>query len=371
MDSGKNRTENRPSKKSDDYLWDGSGEPDPEIQKLESLLGKFRHHSPTPMFPAIVRTRRRTFLPWRLRLFPAFATAAVAVAAIVAVAFFVYRIKPAPTTLAGWDVSEVQGAPRIGRKTLSANEGTGRLGVGQMLETDGQSRASLRADDIGKIQVDPSTRLRLLSMGSGLKRIALDRGTIHTYIWAPPGQFVVDTPSAVTVDLGCAYTLQVDDSGAGIVRTSLGWVGFKLYGHESFIPAGAACATRPKVGPGTPYFEDSSAEFRAALTRFDFEDSTPQQRAHDVAIAVSEARTRDAVTLWHLLARVDKQQRVLVYDRLSQLVPPPASVTKEGILRLDQPMVDQWWNQLGFDDISVWRHWERSWAGTAMPVREK
>jgi hypothetical protein len=240
-----------------------------------------------------------------------------------------------------------------------------------MLETDNQSRASLQEDDTGKIQVDPSTRLRLLSMGSGLKRIALDRGTIHTYIWAPPGQFVVDTPSAVTVDLGCAYTLQVDDAGAGMVRTSLGWVGFKLNGHESFIPAGAACATRPKVGPGTPYFEDSSPEFLAALTRFDFEDSTPKQRAHDVAIVLSEARNRDALTLWHLLARVDDQQRVLVYDRLSQFVPPPATVTKEGILRLDQPMRDQWWNELGFDDISVWRHWERSWAGTATPAREK
>jgi len=240
-----------------------------------------------------------------------------------------------------------------------------------MLETDRQSRASLRADDIGQIQVDPSTRLRLLSMGSGLKRIALDRGTIHTYIWAPAGQFVVDTPSAVTVDLGCAYTLHVDDSGAGMVRTSLGWVGFKLNGHESFIPAGAACATRPKVGPGTPYFEDASAEFRVALTRFDFEDSTPQQRADDVVIVVREARQRDALTLWHLLARVDEGQRVLVYDRLSKLAPPPAGVTQDGILRLDQPMLDLWWNELGFDDISVWRHWERSWAGTATPGREK
>jgi len=371
MDTGKNRTERGPSTKSGDYLWDRSGEPDPEIQKLESLLGKFRHDSPTAVFPAIVPERRWTFFPWRLRLFPALATAAVAVVAIVVVTFLVYRTKPTPTTLAGWDVSEVQGAPRIGRKKLSANEGTSRLGIGQLLETDSQSRASLQADDTGKIQVDPSTRLRLLSMGSGLNRIALDRGTIHTYIWAPPGQFVVDTPSAVTVDLGCAYTLQVDDSGVGMVRTSLGWVGFKLNGHESFIPAGAACATRPKVGPGTPYFEDSSAELRAALTRFDFEDSTPEQRAHDITIVLSEARKDDSLTLWHLLARVDDQQRVLVYDRLSRFVPPPATVTKGGILRLDQRMLDQWWNELGFDDISVWRHWERSWAGAATPVREK
>jgi hypothetical protein len=370
MDTGKNRGENRPSTESGDYLWDRSGEPDPEVQKLESLLGKFRHDSPTPVFPAIVPERRWPLFRGRLRLFPALATAAVAVAAIAGVTLLVYRAKPTPAALAGWDVSEVQGAPRIGRKTLSANQGRSRLGIGQMLETDSQSRASLQQDDTGKIQVDPSTRLRLLSTGSGLKRIALDRGTIHAYIWGTPGQFVVDTPSAVTVDLGCAYTLQVDDSGAGMVRTSLGWVGFKLDGHESFIPAGAACATRPKVGPGTPYFEDSSAEFRAALTRFDFEDSTPEQRVHDVAIVLSEARNRDALTLWHLLARVDDQQRILVYDRLSQFVPPPAAVTKDGILRLDQPMLDQWWNQLGFDDISVWRHWERSWAGAAAPVPE-
>jgi hypothetical protein len=306
-----------------------------------------------------------------MRLFPALATTAVALEVIVVVTFWVYGGKPTPTIVAGWDVSRVEGTPQIERKTINGKEGTSRLGIGQMLETDRQSRASLQADDTGQIEVDPSTRLRLLSMGSRLKRIALDRGTIHAYIWAPPGQFVVDTPSAVTVDLGCAYTLQVDDSGAGLVRTSLGWVGFKLNDHESFIPAGAACATRPKVGPGTPYFEDASAEFRAALTRFDFEDSTPQQHAGDMAIVLGEARKRDALTLWHLLARVEEGQRVLVYSRLRQLAPPPITVTKEGILRLDQPMLDLWWNELGFDDISVWRHWERSWAGKATPVPEK
>jgi len=376
MDTGNNRTENGPPTKSNDYLWDGSGEPDPEIQRLEGLLGKFRHDSPAaPVFPEIVRDRRWKLFPWRfawkLQLFPALATTVAAAAAIAIVTFLVYRMEPAATTVAGWNVSSVEGTPRVGRKTIGGKDGTNRLGIGQMLETDRQSRASLQADDTGQIEVDPSTRLRLLSMGSGLKRIALDRGTIHTYIWAPPGQFVVDTPSAVTVDLGCAYTLQVDDSGAGMVRTSLGWVGFKLNGHESFIPAGAACATRPKVGPGTPYFEDASAGFRAALTRFDFEDSTPQQRADDAAIVLREARKSDALTLWHLLARVAEGQRVLVYDRLSTLAPPPAGVTRDGILRLDQPMLDLWWNELGFDDISVWRHWERSWAGTATPGREK
>jgi hypothetical protein len=369
MDTG--RTENEPRTKSDDYLWDGSGEPNPEIQRLEALLGELRHHSPARIVPEMVLDRRWTFLPRRMRLFPALATTAAAAVAIAVVTFLVLGRKPPPVSVAGWDVSRLAGTPRIGQQDISRKEGTSRLGVGQILETDHQSRASLRAEEIGQIEVEPNTRLRLLTMGAGQKQIALDHGTIHTYIWAPAGQFVVDTPSAVTVDLGCAYTLQVDDSGAGLVRTSLGWVGFKLNGHESFIPAGAACATRPKVGPGTPYFEDASAEFRAALARFDFEDRAPQQSAGDLAIVLAQSRKRDALTLWHLLARVEEGQRVLVYDRLGELAPPPASVTKEGILRLDQPMLDLWWNALGFDDISVWRHWEISWSGAARPGREK
>jgi hypothetical protein len=107
------------------------------------------------------------------------------------------------------------------------------------------------------------------------------------------------------------------------------------------------------------------------LAKFDFERSTPQQRAADLAIVLGESRKRDELTLWHLLTRVDEEQRVRVYDRLEKLALPPATVTKEGILRLDQPMLDLWWNELGFDDISVWRHWERSWGGASTPVREK
>jgi hypothetical protein len=371
MDTANNKADNEPLADRNEYLWDGSGEPDPEIQKLEAMLAEFRHNRPAPVFPEIVPGRRWRLFPWRMPRPAVLATAVAAVVAIVVLTFLIPARKPILTAAGGWDVSRLSGTPRIGPNAIPANQRRSRLDVGQVLETDEQSRASLQAEGIGQIEMEPSTRLRLVAMSEGLKRIALDRGTIHAFIWSPPGQFVVDTPSAMTVDLGCAYTLQVDDSGGGRVRTSLGWVGFKLNGHEAFIPAGAACTTRPKVGPGTPYFEDASADFRAALARFDFEDSAPQLRAADLAIVLAQSRSRDALTLWHLLSRVDEGQRRLVYARLSQFVPAPAGVTREGILRLDQPMLDLWWNALGFDDISIWRHWERSWSGAAAPDRRK
>ena len=367
MDTG-NRLEKHSLEQISDYLWDGTGAPDPEVQRLEALLSSFQHTRPTPVFPAMVSQPRWAWIPWRLRWVPALATIAATVIALAVATLFLHPNKTMPVDVEGWGVSVVEGVPRIGLGTLS-NQNSARLVVGQALETDHESRATLRSDDVGQIDVDANTRLRLLTMGAGLKRIALDRGTIHARIWAPPGQFVVDTPSAMTVDLGCVYTLHVDDSGAGLVRTSMGWVGFKLNGHESFIPAGAACATRPKIGPGTPYFEDASPKLQMALARLDFEDRTQQQRAADVTIILHESRKIDALTLWHLLARVDAADRPRVYDRLQKLAPPSAAVTREGILRLDQPTLDRWWNELGFDDISTWRHWERSWPEASTPGR--
>ena len=368
MDTVNDNSKNEPWADGGDYLWNGSGEPDPEIQSLEALLGKFRHTRPAPILPQMVRKKGWAVVHSRLRLAVFVATAA-AVATIAGVIFLVPRTTPLPVDVAGWEISRVAGSPRIGRNGLTKE--SDHLGVGQVLETDSQSRARLEATNVGQIEIEPSTRLRLLTMGKTLQQVALDRGTIHAYIWAPPGQFVVHTPSAVIVDLGCAYTLHVDDAGAGLVRASLGWVGFKMNGHESFIPAGAACATRPQVGPGTPHFEDAPSELQAALSKLDFDDMTPQQRAKDLATVLAYSRPRDALTLWHLLTRVDPDQRARVFDRLKELAPPPANVTKQGILRLDQAMLDLWWNMLGFDDISVWRRWEHAWSGAATTNREE
>ena len=98
------------------------------------------------------------------------------------------------------------------------------------------------------------------------------------------------------------------------------------------------------------------------MSKFDFAASTPEERSAELSKILAEARQRDALTVWHLLARADESERGLVYDRLATLVPPPSGVTRDGILRLDQKMLDLWWNQLGLGDVSLWRTWERSWS---------
>jgi FecR-like protein len=366
---------------SDDYLWDKSGKPDPEIEALERSLSTLGHQGEPLDLPERIETaapkrdarragwiarivwpREKPALPDDLPVFGVpsrtWAVAAAAMVALGGVALLlVTRLTPA------WPVSRLDGAPRVGARSIEAS---GRLAVGEWLETDASSRARVTVGAIGEVVVEPNTRLRLLEAGDRRQRLHLALGTVMAVITAPPRQFVVETPSARAVDLGCAYTLEVDRTGAALVTVLAGWVSFEHEGREAFIPAGARCATRPGSGPGTPYFTDASAAFKNALTLLDVAPGDPA-RGERLASVLSEARREDAFTLWHLLARSTGAERDLVYARLSDLVPPPAGVTREGILGGDRAMLDRWWDELGFGEMKWWRLWQRSWPTPGGP----
>jgi hypothetical protein len=76
---------------------------------------------------------------------------------------------------------------------------------------------------------------------------------------------------------------------------------------------------------------------------------------------LSQARRRDALTLWHLVQRGTPEERARVFDRMSVLAPPPSGVTRERVLGGDRRSIDLWWNSLGLDTTTWWRMWKKNW----------
>jgi hypothetical protein len=305
----------------EDYLWNRSGEPDAEVAHLERVLGQLR-------WPA--RKRRR----W-----PIVAVAAAAATLIVglsAAVFFRGMHTAGPAT--SWRLSVAGQEPAAVR-------------AGQVI-----THGTIESDFVGEVEIEPESRLRLLGARDGEHRLALDHGTIHALIWAPPAEFVVDTPSAKAVDLGCRYTLRVAPDGAGFLTVEMGWVAFAWKNFESFIPAGAACATRPGRGPDTPHFLDAPEALIIAVARF---DRTQDPQA--LRVALGAARPRDGLTLWHLLERTRGTERAEVFDRFATLVRLPAGVGREAILSGDMKAMDVAWDALELGDTSWWRGWKRDW----------
>lgn len=213
--------------------------------------------------------------------------------------------------------------------------------------TDDSSRARI-ALTIGTVDVEPGSQLRAIAVGGREQRFALERGAITARVDAPPRVFVVETPSATATDLGCAYTLRVDSAGNGELRVTAGVVELGMAGRLAIVPIGARAALRAGVGPGTPTVDDAPAALRTALDAFDFGNGGPGA----LASALAAARPADGLTLWHLLSRAPAPLRGLVFDRLASIVPPPAGVTRDGVLRLDGTMLDAWWDYV---PGTVWR----------------
>jgi len=320
----------------DDYLWDRSGPPDPEIERLERTLAPLRYRHRGDLFGS----RRAPAGRW-------WAMAAAAAVVVGAVALEMRTPLPAATA---WQVDSVHGKASLGSKQAAVAMS---LRAGQTVRTASDTEITFRAEDYGTMQIGPDSELRATTD----RRIELDRGLLHAYIWAPPRQFVVDTPSARAVDLGCQYTITVDASGDGLLRVSTGWVAFQNAGQEAFIPEGAACVTRKRGGPGIPFYEDASEPLRRSLAAFE------QGDAGALGGILAAARPNDGLTLWHLLTRVSESDRGRVFDRFAELVTLPKEVRRDAVLRRDAHAIDLCWDALNLENTEWWRGWEARWGG--------
>ena len=187
------------------YLWDRSGPPDPDVMRLERLLGTLgqaKDGSSAFRFPVRAAAGGPS---------PAFVAVLTAWAAtVMLIVWSSLRVVPQP----GFTVTRLEGTPTIASQPIADQS---QLRVGSWLETNADGRASIDISTIGRVELEPRTRLGLISTRPSQHRLQLVRGTIHALIWAPPGQFAVDIPSSTAVDLGCAYTMTLCPAGTNFV----------------------------------------------------------------------------------------------------------------------------------------------------------
>ena len=145
-----------------DYLWDGSGEADEDVRKLEELLGAFKCPSPRDAGRGWRAAPGEGRLSRLLFLLP---IAAMLLLGIALPAFLAARART-------W---------RTGAVSLYC--------PGAVI----RARAPLRIEtpSIGVVDVAAGSTLRIVDK----RRLALDVGTIHAGTTSPPGIFIVDTPS--------------------------------------------------------------------------------------------------------------------------------------------------------------------------------
>lgn len=241
-----------------------------------------------------------------------------------------------------------------GTWTVAAADGSSRvLATGESLLT-GADSALVTVGRIGQLSVAPGTSVRLLSARISEQRMALARGTIHASISAPPRLFIVETPSGTAVDLGCAYTLVVDSLGNSTIVVTAGWVAFEDGGMQSLIPAGMRAASRRGAGIGTPVMDDAPDSLRVAVAAFDSVASDSS-----LGTILRHTRTRDAVTVWHLVKRTGGSRRARLVTKLVAMVPLPAGVSRAAIEDAEPHAMELYWTMLP-GTLPILSSWQQS-----------
>lgn len=271
------------------------------------------------------------------QLVPATAVLLIAVAALW---FYLRPRGPA------WEVARLTGAPTIGAHAVTH---TAQWRAGEWLTTGATSRALIHVAQFGQVEVDPNSRVQLVKTAANEARLTLARGRLYASLVAPPRLVQIETPAATAIDLGCAYVLEVDEAGGSTLRVTSGWVALARDGRESFVPAGAVARAEADGRLGTPYFADAADKLQRALAQFDF----AADKTGALPTVLAEARPRDALTLWQLLARTSGRERTEVYDRLAALVPAPPTTDQAATLRLEPAALAQWKDAAEFASLGV------------------
>ena len=273
---------------------------DPELHRLQALLARYRTDLPSIDFSK-VRPRRPVRSHWY---------AAMAAMLLVVVTAIVLVRRPQP---AEWST---------GHSTLH---------IGQVIHAG----KSLRLESaIGIVDVAPNTTIAL----AGRSRLDLRVGTIHAWTSSPPGVFIVDVPNGQAIDLGCEYTLSVTPQGNAFLHVTAGWVALEPGFLQSVVPAGASAEMIPAGRVTPPLFDDAAPGFKADVRAYALLDD-----AAALGRLLPLARRHDALTLLNLFRNASAEERMLLWDRLNQLVPAPTSVPRESMRVWTITTTEPWW----------------------------
>lgn len=325
----------------DDPLWNPDAPADADlaaIQRQLAPLGWRTRHRDVPRIPAR-RRRPGRWLGW---------AAAASVALLVASAL---QFRLAWREGDAWSVTQEE----AGQATAWHWQ------PGESFATAPGQTASVAVARIGRLELSPDTRVRLLRTGPGRHRVALEHGHVRARIWAPPGFFGIATGAAEVVDLGCDFDVWRDADGSGRLQVRSGWVSYRVGDQDVLVPEGHGLDIADDVA-STPLRLDATAGLRRAVQAL---DAAQDAAARDEVLApladavARSARDSDAFTLLSLMTRhptladTELYPRLAVALRVGEIPDGHRQAWRTG----DQAAIDAWWRKLPRQPKHWWGNW--------------
>ena len=324
-----------------DPLWDPDVPGDGELERLQQMLGVYRHVPRSGQVWTVVRApvRRR-----RGRRVLRIAAAALAACVLGIAAWIPWRLQWSDHRQ--WPVET-----RIASAPAS-------LRIGTTLRTTGSEAVTVRVARIGSMDVLPGSRVRLVETRTGRHRLELLDGRVRARIWAPPGQFGITGGHSETIDLGCAFEMSRTPRGTGTIHVTSGWVMHRVNGQETLVPAGSRLDFDETRG-GIPLATTATAEFRSQVAQLDAAMAAGTRVPDLEAVVARQATAADRFALLTLLTRYPALATGPLYPRLATMFdePAPDPGHRAAWTRGSVHAMNRWWERVPRPPKAWWLNW--------------
>lgn len=234
-----------------------------------------------------------------------------------------------------WKITDLQGNVTINGKPASQVD---ELSIGDWIETDELSSATINIPDIGNITLEPGTKIRLVQSDDDKKKIELQYGTINSDTRTSTSNLYINADKTTAIDNGSMFSFAVDKNGEGMIFVKDGSVKVKSDKRDAIIPQGQFCFVMTGMGPGTPFNKDASKELRKALMVYDFYNGGAEALSHVYRVA----GVHDAVTLVNLLPHASGNDQVAVWNKISNYYSPPGNIKRDSIKYYKVEQLKDW-----------------------------
>ncbi len=256
----------------------------------------------------------------------------IIIAILIAVVYYFFSVT------VQWIIVVKSGTPQLNNRTIASNT---EINIGDILQTNDFSEATLEMPDVGMIEVFESTTIERLDGSYSAKLI---NGKIIVNTDGAKEFLHIETSQADIneFNLGTNYILQTDEKGNSTIELIDGWLQLISGENEIIFPGEYKLKILKGAGAGLPYSISSTSKFIDLLEEYIF------GRKSDITLdmIIESSSAKDGITLWNLLRVVKPGQRQAVYNKLYELFPHPDEIQREDILSLDENALYAWLEEI-------------------------
>ncbi len=237
-----------------------------------------------------------------------------------------------------WKLNSSSGEYSINGSPSNSNE----LFKGDILLTGENTSSKIDVPKTSSINVCPKSQLVILSAEEKNNIIRLIRGDFNFRTYSKYPFLVVEIENILVLDHRANYSTQIDNEKNLVIEVLDGFVEVKY--ADLRIPIGRGYKLEIKNGNnvGVPYRISASPVLIEELNKYLFESGGLESLQNLLSAAAEE----DAITLWSLIRRVNKNEILMLYDKLNNFYPVPDGVTKRLVMNLKQEILDLWWSEI-------------------------